>query len=610
MTPLFGQGIFQTPANATPEQLERRRALMAALMPRFGSAKYVGEGLGQLATGVVMGRQNRALEKRESEGAAEAGDLFQRVVGGVSARQPGGNSGFSVLGQAPASSGGGSGGSMPTAASRRLDPDNPLVLANDVMKTLGRSDMVWNDNSLAKMDGVSPDLVNVMKETRRETGIPFEVTEGLRNADRQRQLVAQGASQTMNSKHLTGNALDIHIPDGQGGANWNFEDYRPIGEAAKSVAARKGLDGFTWGGDWKTLRDGVHFQLDGQGQPQRQNDPTAQPPFEVQQYADAGPSEAALLELMTHPFASEQQRAVAGQMLAQRRQMADPGYAMGLEKQRLELEQMRNPQPDMTATQREYDMARAQGYDGTFMDYKRDLAQASRPQTNINNNMGGDGEPRPQLLGTQGLVAIPDPNSETGYRVVPAEGSPLARDNEAEAKKDEMRRGLAQASSDVVINSASRAREAAKSRVVGGLLGTLASKNPSSQNAEIYRQVGTLQSMAAAENINAMRQASPTGGALGNASDADILLLKQKSGALDPASPNFERDLDDYERTLLRTIHGTEAGDEIFKQTRAAQTGGMDFGGMSLNDLLNVDVNSLSPADLEAMQRRFDEVSQ
>lgn len=71
-----------------------------------------------------------------------------------------------------------------------------------------------------------------------------------------------------------------------------------------------------------------------------------------------------------------------------------------------------------------------------------------------------------------------------------------------------------------------------------------------------------------------MRAASPTGAALGGVSDKDLALLASKSGALDPASPNFERDLDDYERTVLRLVHGVEAGDRIFEATRDQSSGG------------------------------------
>lgn len=185
--------------------------------------------------------------------------------------------------------------------------------------------------------------------------------------------------------------------------------------------------------------------------------------------------------------------------------------------------------------------------------------------TNINVDTGDKGP----KVGTipPGMQLFTDP--QTGaMRMEPIPGGPVDMEQQQAQDKAGMKDDLSATAGDVVINSASRAREAAQERVVGGAIGNIAALNPSSQNAEVQRQVATLQSMAAAENINAMRQASPTGGALGNASDADILLLKQKSGALDPASPNFLRDLDDYERTLLRTIHGKDAGDAIFEQTR------------------------------------------
>jgi hypothetical protein len=52
-------------------------------------------------------------------------------------------------------------------------------------------------------------------------------------------------------------------PDGQ--PNWDFEAYRPIADTAKATAASLGIPDFVWGGDWKTLKDGVHFQIGGPG---------------------------------------------------------------------------------------------------------------------------------------------------------------------------------------------------------------------------------------------------------------------------------------------------------------------------------------------------------
>ena len=216
--------------------------------------------------------------------------------------------------------------------------------------------------------------------------------------------------------------------------------------------------------------------------------------------------------------------------------------------------------PDQTALMQNYEYALRQGMS------PEEARKWVSSGTNLSVNTASE-------VGTipQGYELFTD--EATGARSLrPLRGGPAEAEALSVGAKDEMRAGLAEASSDIVITAAQRAREAADARRVGGILGPLAAMNPATANAEIVRQVGTLQSMAAAENINAMRQASPTGGALGNASDADIMLLKQKSGALDPFSPNFERDLEDYERTLLRTIHGFEAGNLIYDQTRGGLT--------------------------------------
>ena len=147
----------------------------------------------------------------------------------------------------------------------------------------------------------------------------------------------------------------------------------------------------------------------------------------------------------------------------------------------------------------------------------------------------------------------------------------------AEAEKAKASETANQAKADgretitsVITNAADRAREAATTATVptDGVLGKIASAAPGSNAAEVRRQVGVLKSNATIETLNAMRQQSPTGGALGAVSDAENAMLAAKAGALDPDSPNFLRDLEDYERTMLRTVHGKEAGDRIFEQTR------------------------------------------
>lgn len=113
--------------------------------------------------------------------------------------------------------------------------------------------------SLARMEGVHPDLVKVVKRAIEITETDFTVLEGLRTAARQRQLVAAGASKTMRSRHLTGHAVDLGAWVG-GAVRWDWPLYHKIAAAMKQ-AARELDQPIEWGGDWRTFADGPHWQL-------------------------------------------------------------------------------------------------------------------------------------------------------------------------------------------------------------------------------------------------------------------------------------------------------------------------------------------------------------
>jgi len=200
-------------------------------------------------------------------------------------------------------------------------------------------------------------------------------------------------------------------------------------------------------------------------------------------------------------------------------------------------------------------------------------------------NVGGDGAPGlGKLSADYGYVLDPitrqpviDP--ETGLpKAAPVPGSPAAREIAATTATAEKGQQNAATATEVVTSAAARAREANAKRSVGGIFGQWATMNPSSENAELYRQVDVLKSNAKVENLNAMRQASPTGGALGSVTEKEADMLAAKSGALDPASPYFERDLADYELTLLRTVHGFNEGNRIFAELYPEGVGGVTAG--------------------------------
>lgn len=117
----------------------------------------------------------------------------------------------------------------------------------------------WDARSAASLQGVHKDLVRVM-ERARDTAPPFLIIEGLRTQARQKQLVASGASQTLNSRHLTGHAVDIVPLDAQGRISWDWPLYHKIAPFVKQAAKDLGVP-ITWGGDWKSFKDGPHWEL-------------------------------------------------------------------------------------------------------------------------------------------------------------------------------------------------------------------------------------------------------------------------------------------------------------------------------------------------------------
>ena len=113
--------------------------------------------------------------------------------------------------------------------------------------------------SLSRLEGVHPDLRAVVELAITRTAVDFTVLEGLRTPERQQQLVAAGASRTMRSRHLTGHAVDLGASVG-GEARWDWPLYHKIAAAMKDAGNALSVP-LEWGGDWRSFKDGPHFQL-------------------------------------------------------------------------------------------------------------------------------------------------------------------------------------------------------------------------------------------------------------------------------------------------------------------------------------------------------------
>ncbi len=137
----------------------------------------------------------------------------------------------------------------------------------------------YSARSLKNLNGIHPDLRRAIDRALQDSELDFVVIEGLRTKERQKQLVASGASKTMNSRHLTGHAVDL-VPIGpNGNAAFDWPLYHKLGPAVKEAAAKEGV-AIVWGGDWTSFKDGPHFELDRKVYPEGEWASKAKPPVE------------------------------------------------------------------------------------------------------------------------------------------------------------------------------------------------------------------------------------------------------------------------------------------------------------------------------------------
>jgi len=112
--------------------------------------------------------------------------------------------------------------------------------------------------SKANLEGIDDALRAVVEMAIQITDVDFSVVEGLRTLERQRELVEEKASWTMNSQHLRGRAVDIY-PWVDGETNHETHYYNRIAKAMFKASQRLGVE-MEWGGFWKQ-RDKPHWEL-------------------------------------------------------------------------------------------------------------------------------------------------------------------------------------------------------------------------------------------------------------------------------------------------------------------------------------------------------------
>ena len=120
-----------------------------------------------------------------------------------------------------------------------------------------------------RLFGVDPRLVAVVNTAIGITKVDFGVVEGLRTEETQRAYFNAGKSQTMESKHLTGDAVDL-VAFVNGAVSWELNLYDDIADAMRIAALEHDLP-LRWGAAWNisdirkwngSMEAAMHFYID------------------------------------------------------------------------------------------------------------------------------------------------------------------------------------------------------------------------------------------------------------------------------------------------------------------------------------------------------------
>lgn len=119
---------------------------------------------------------------------------------------------------------------------------------------------LFSKRSLKNLEGVHHDLVQVAHMALSMSPIDFVIIDGVRTIEEQRILVAKGKSKTMDSRHLTGHAIDVAAWM-NGAISWDFGLYEKITDAFDMAAGRLKTP-IICGIDWPSFVDAGHIELD------------------------------------------------------------------------------------------------------------------------------------------------------------------------------------------------------------------------------------------------------------------------------------------------------------------------------------------------------------
>ncbi len=226
----------------------------------------------------------------------------------------------------------------------------------------------------------------------------------------------------------------------------------------------------------------------------------------------------------------------------------------------------KEPKDNRTDDQREYEFARSQGYEGSFLNFVLDQKKAGASSTTVDVHA-----PNQPTIGAipPGYVAIPDGNGKYVFEKIP--GGPAADEQADKDKKAASSAGQKQQMSDIVTGDIQRALDiiSRSPNTTTGIGGQVLSNVGGTASNDVRALVQTVRANVGFDQLQQMRANSPTGGALGPVSDAENGLLQSVLGNLEQSQSQeqLERNLKRLNDVILDIVHGPGKGGQRYGQS-------------------------------------------
>lgn len=198
---------------------------------------------------------------------------------------------------------------------------------------------------------------------------------------------------------------------------------------------------------------------------------------------------------------------------------------------------------------REYQFAKNEGYGGTFNDFMLESKKAGAQNITVGGGKYG-------TIPT-GMELIEGPE---GAQLRPIPGGPVAAEMEAAQKAEQAKTQQDEAATAIVTEDIDRALEiidTAMLPVTGAVGGALAGLG-GTEARDLKALLDTVKAKAGFRELQAMRDSSPTGGALGQVTERELAMLQATIGNLEQSQSGeqLKRNLQRVRKVYEEIIHG------------------------------------------------------